>query len=162
MPLVDTMKDSRIHSARSGMMRARQKYWDAGRSRWLVYLFCISALLIAVSSCKSPEKPQEPEQPHQVTVRAIFYNHTQGLIGEKTYTGMSGQSLAIKVGDIAANNVDSQRIAVRKAGGGSSLGRLVGFSRNGEVSTIYPNSDSDFEVYLMNTTAKAKYQLIDE
>jgi len=102
-----------------------------------------------------------PIPPGPVTVNATFYNHTQGPLTSKAYSGISGQPLVIKISDIAAANVDSQRIAVRNAGSGSSLGQLVGFSRNGEVNTTYPNSNSDFDVFLMNTTAGANYQLID-
>ena len=99
--------------------------------------------------------------PGPVTVNATFYNHTQGVISEKTYSGISGQPLVIKISDIYASDVDSKRIAVRNAGSGSSLGALVGFSRNGEVNTTYPSSNSDFDVFLMNANAGANYQLID-
>ena len=105
--------------------------------------------------------PNSPDKPHPVTVRAMFYNHTQGPITEKIYSGMSGNPLLIKTSDISAGNVDQARIAVRRATSGSSLGALVGFSRNGEVSTTYPDNNSDFDVFLMNTSAGANYQLID-
>jgi hypothetical protein len=114
--------------------------------------------------CKSPtvpEPPPEPPTPTSVTVRATFFNHIQGPIGEKTYSGISGQSLVIKVSDVYASNVDSQRIAVREAGSSSGLGKFVGFSRNREVSTTYPKQNMDYDVFLMNTSAGADYQLID-
>jgi hypothetical protein len=113
--------------------------------------------------CKSPVEPEPPQPPTptSVTVRATFFNHTQGPIGEKTYSGISGQSLVIKVSDVYASNVDSQRIAVREAGSSSGLGKFVGFSRNSEVSTTYPKQSMDYDVFLMNTSAGADYQLID-
>jgi hypothetical protein len=113
--------------------------------------------------CKSPVEPEPPQPPTptSVAVRATFFNHTQGPIGEKTYSGISGQTLVIKVSDVYASNVDSQRIAVREAGSSSGLGKFVGFSRNREVSTTYPKQNMDYDVFLMNTSAGANYQLID-
>jgi len=123
-----------------------------------------AAVLLSVALggvvCKSPSETAPPP-PVTVTVRATFYNHTQGPLGEKVYSGISGQPLLIRVNDISASNIDSQRIAVRQAGAGSGLGPLVGFSRNGEVSTTYPSSSGNWEVYLMNTGAGADYSLID-
>jgi hypothetical protein len=124
------------------------------------------ALVIFISlgmGCGKHDNPITPPiPPGPVTVNATFYNHTQGPITSKAYSGISGQPLVIKISDIYASNVDSQRIAVRNAGSGSSLGALVGFSRNGEVNTAYPNNNADYDVFLMNTTAGASYQLIDE
>jgi len=63
--------------------------------------------------------------PGPVTVNATFYNHTQGVISEKTYSGISGQPLVIKISDVYASN-------------------------------------ADYDIFLMNTSAGANYQLIDE
>ena len=63
--------------------------------------------------------------PGPVTVNATFYNHTQGPLTNKAYSGISGQSLVIKISDVYASN-------------------------------------ADYDIFLMNTSAGANYQLIDE
>ena len=57
--------------------------------------------LIPIACKKTPFTPEPPPTPpHQVIVKVDFYNHTQGIIGEKTYSGMSSQpGLIIKVND---------------------------------------------------------------
>ena len=126
----------------------------------LIGATAMAAYIGAGFGCKNnPHGPDPPPGP--VTVNATFYNHTQGAITSKAYSGISGQPLVIKISDIYASNVDSQRIAVRNAGSGSSLGALVGFSRTGEVNTTYPNNNADYDIFLINTSAGANYQLID-
>ncbi len=49
------------------------------------------------TNCKGLTTPEPP--PHRVTVRATFFNHTKGVVGDKTYSGMSGSPLTIKVDD---------------------------------------------------------------
>jgi hypothetical protein len=114
--------------------------------------------------CKSPNGPEPPPPPTEVTVRATFFNHTQGAIGEKLYTGISGQPLVIRTSDVSAGNVDQSRIAVREAFSNGFLGKLIGFSRSGEVQTSFPSQSRDYNAFLMNLgpTTNADYLKVDE
>lgn len=135
-----------------------------------VSLALIASLLGYVlinSSCKdTPTTPKPPPTtPKDVVVNAYFRNHTQGGNYEKKYYGKSGEELIIKVSDVNVPNTDSKRIAVRKAANGGYLGELIGFSRNKEVKTTYPNQGMSYDVFLMNigpTTKSEHYQKIDD
>ena len=113
-------------------------------------------------ACKG--SPAEPEPlPTQVTLRATFFNHTKGSIGEKTYTGSSGSPLILKTSDVYASNVDQNRIVVREAANGGVLGKRIGYSRNGEVQATFPSQNRDYDVFLMNQgpTTSNDYAKID-
>jgi len=112
--------------------------------------------------CSNPTTPEPP--PVSVTVKAVFYNHTQGLLGEKTYNGMSRDPLTIKVSDLpSTEGVDQNRIAVRESANGGYLGEQKGFSKNKEVNIVFPNQSMTYDVYLMNhgPTGSRHYQKID-
>jgi hypothetical protein len=119
--------------------------------------------ILGSSACKGGSPNEPPPPPAEVTVRATFFNHTQGPIGEKLYTGISGQPLVIITSDISAGNVDQSRIAVREASSGF-LGKLVGFSRSGEVQTNFPSHNGDYHAFLMNLgpTTSNDYAKVDE
>ena len=130
-------------------------------------IFLTSYIGLTPIACKktptTPETPPTP--PHQVTVKVDFYNHTKGIIGEKTYTGMSSQpGLTIRVNDCPDNStVNQKRIAVRQENqGGRGLGKLINFSRTGETNTNFPEENTTYQAYLMNNTNNADYNLIDE
>ena len=112
--------------------------------------------LTPIACKKTPFTPEPPPTPpHQVIVKVDFYNHTQGIIGEKTYSGMSSQpGLIIKVNDCPnTSTVDSKRIAVRQEGQGGGLGKLINFSRTGETNTSFPEENTTtYQAYLMTIT----------
>jgi len=122
--------------------------------------------LTPIACKKTPFTPEPPPTPpHQVTVKVDFYNHTQGIIGEKTYTGMSSQpGLIIKINDCPnTSTIDPKRIALRQENQGGGLGKLINFSRTGETNTNFPEENTTtYQAYLMNNTNHADYNLIDE
>jgi hypothetical protein len=94
-----------------------------------------------------------------VNVRVVFYNHTQGPLGEKTYDGMSGDRLAITIRELGYSGIDSNRIVVRKAAAREAMGELLYFSKSGVAYLEYPDSNETWEAYLMNIGTD--YQLAD-
>ena len=128
-------------------------------------LFLAGYMTLAGMNCKSnPTTPDLPVPPHQITVKVDFYNHTQGIIGEKTYTGMSSQpGLIIRVNDCPnTSTIDPHRIAVRQESQTRGLGKLIMFSRTGETNTNFPEENTTYRAYLMNNTNNTDYNLIDE
>ena len=140
----------------------------------------IIIILCGIIACKKtptvpevPDKPDDPVIPTQVTVSATYVNHTEGAIGTKTFTGLSGESLTFKTTDLSFANiasnqitarivsVDSTRIVVRYAANGGDLGDFIGFSRQGEVTWTYPTQNTDIDIFLMNTSNNAPYEKID-
>ena len=107
-------------------------------------LFLAGYMTLAGMKCSNPTTPDIPVPPHQITVKVDFYNHTQGIIGEKTYTGMSSQpGLIIRVNDCPnTSTIDSKRIAVRQESQTIGLGKLVMFSRTGETNTDFPEENT--------------------
>jgi hypothetical protein len=95
-----------------------------------------------------------------VTVNITFFNHTQGELGQRTYSGLSGDGLTIRIGDLGFGGVDGRRIALRKAAGPSQMGSLVKFSNIGAVSAVLPSNNENWEAYLMN--AGSDYALVDD
>lgn len=132
-------------------------------SSYLLVAFLIISLT-SIPGCKksSPTTPAPPPaEPQDVTVTAKFFNHTKGYRGETTYTGKSGESLVIKVSDAGASDVDPDRIVLREPAYGGIIGEYVNFSREGEINTTFPSTDTIYDVILMNTSNGADYQDID-
>jgi hypothetical protein len=123
----------------------------------------LGSLPLIQARCKGTTEPEPPPPPAQdVTVSIKFYNHTQGELGEKSYSGKSGQSFGVSIGSLGYSGVDSGRVAVRKAATRDIMGALIGFSRTETISLQYPASDESWEAYLMNAGAQQHYQYIDE
>lgn len=123
---------------------------------------------VMLGNCKGspttpPPPPPPPPPPVRSNVLVRFFNHTQGYLGEKTYSGMSESPLEIKVSDCPdTSTVDSSRIAVRKAANGGWLGSLIELSRTGKLNVArFPREDAAYDAFLMNTTNGADYDLID-
>jgi hypothetical protein len=120
---------------------------------------CEFAAVLAIScvfllcACKGGA-PRNP-----VSVQVVFYNHTQGLLGEKTYDGVSGGRFTLVISELGFANVDPIRIAVRKSASRETMGELVQFSKTGSATVEFPNADATFEAYLMNSGSD--YQIID-
>lgn len=117
----------------------------------------ISSIPIIHSGCKGG--PADiPENP--VKVNVTFFNHTQGELGHRTYEGLGGENLSIKISDLGFSGVDGSKMAVRRATGTpESLGGVVGFSKTGAAIVSFPEKNEDWEAYLMN--AGADYELIE-
>ncbi len=125
-----------------------------------------AAGLVAMARCKGSTTPQPPEPPPpavRVNVLAKFFNHTQGHIGDREYSGLSDSPLVIKISDCPdISTVDPNRFAVREAAHGGWLGRLVEFSASGQLSLAkYPGQDMEYDIFLLNKTNNADYSLIE-
>lgn len=118
---------------------------------------------VVLGRCKGATTPDPEPPPVSVSVLVRFYNHTQGYIGEKVYSGLSDSPLAIRVDDCPdTRTVDSSRLAVREAAKGGWLGKHVEFSRTGQLSRAkFPKQDMEYDAFLMNITNGADYDLID-
>ncbi|MCX6567834.1 MAG: hypothetical protein NT147_02130 [Candidatus Aminicenantes bacterium] len=121
----------------------------------------LGSLPIIQARCKGTTE-SEPPPAQDVTVSIKFYNHTQGELGEKSYSGKSGQPFGVSIDSLGYSGVDTRRIAVRKAAARDTMGALVGFSRTGTIALQYPVGDESWEAYLMNAGAQQQYQYIDE
>jgi hypothetical protein len=119
----------------------------------------IGSLPIINSACKNSSTLPEPLA-HDVTVSVTFYNHTQGLLGEKAYQGKSNQSLDILVSELGFEGVD-RRIAVRQTAPRETMGNFVAFSRTGRINMKYPENNESWEAYIMNATNGTSYDMID-
>jgi hypothetical protein len=123
----------------------------------------LGSLPLIQARCKGTTEPEPPPPPaRDVTVSIKFYNHTQGELGEKSYSGKSGQSFGVSIGSLGYSGVDTGRIAVRKAAARDTMGALVGFSKTDTIALQYPAGDESWEAYLMNAGAQRKYQYIDD
>jgi hypothetical protein len=118
----------------------------------------LGSLPLVQSRCKGAT---EPEPVRDVTVTIKFYNHTQGELGEKSFSGKSGQPFGLSVSSLGYGGVDSLRLAVRKAAARDVMGALVGFTRTGALSLEYPAGDESWEAYLMNAGSQSPYGDID-
>jgi hypothetical protein len=123
----------------------------------------LGSLPLIQARCKGTTEPEPPPPPaRDVTISIKFYNHTQGELGEKSYSGKSGQPFGVSIGSLGYSGVDTGRIAVRKAATRDAMGALVGFSRTGTVALQYPATDESWEAYLMNAGPQQEYQYIDD
>ena len=124
-----------------------------------------AAGLAALAGCRGSSTPDTPEPPPSVKVRVLahFYNHTQGYIGDREYSGMSGSLLPIRIADSPeVSSVDPSRFSVRSASKGGWLGTRIEFSTTGQLNTaLFPGQDAEYDVFLMNKTNGADYSLID-
>jgi hypothetical protein len=118
----------------------------------------ISSIPLINSGCKGgPGSTRD-----LVKVDITYFNHTQGELGQKTYEGLSGEYLNIKVGSLGYSGVDRNRIAVRKATGNrETMGEFLRFSNTGETFPKFPENDENWEAYLMNSSSGAPYEVID-
>lgn len=121
----------------------------------------LGSLPLIQARCKGATEP-EPPPARDVTVSIKFYNHTQGELGEKSYSGKSGQPFVVSISSLGFSGIDTGRIAVRKAAARGTMGALVGYSRTGTATLQYPASDESWEAYLMNAGAQREYQYIDD
>jgi len=118
----------------------------------------LGSLPMINSGCKSATGPDEHKN---VTVTLKYYNHTQGPLGEKTYTSNGALDFTISIASLGYRGIDSQRIAVRKSAEWGTMGNCIGFSKTGQITLEYPASDEVWEVYLMNAGNNANYSLHD-
>lgn len=119
---------------------------------------------VVIGRCKGTTTPDpEPPPPDPVEVRVRFYNHTQGYLGEKAYTGQAGTPLTVSVADCPdTTTVHPNRLAVREAVSNGWLGKLVEYSRTGQLLYAnFPSRDSQYDAFLMNKINGADYDLID-
>ena len=128
--------------------------WKYRRIWSLVVTIIVYPSLFLFDSCKGGT-PREP-----VSVRVLFYNHTQGPLGEKTYDGLSGENFTIAINSLGYSGIDPNRIVVRKSASREVMGTLIRFTKSGTISLEYPGTDETWEAYLMN--GGADYQLIDD
>jgi len=129
-------------------------------------LTALGSLPLINSGCKGSTTPQTPPPPPppaiDVSVKITFYNHTQGLLGEKTYNGKSNEGISLVINQLGFSGIDPLRIAVRKATGTLAMGDYRGFSKSGTMSISYPQQNEEWEAYLMNAGAGTDYQWIDQ
>jgi hypothetical protein len=113
--------------------------------------------------CKGSTTPDPEPPPVAVDVLVKFYNHTQGYLGEKVYSGQSGSPLVIKVADCPdINTVDPNRLAVRETANGGWLGKYVEYSKTGQLTAAkFPKKVAIYDAFMMNITNGADYDLID-
>lgn len=120
----------------------------------------LGSLPLISSGCKKGvETPDVRVQDVSVTI--IFYNHSQGILGEQTYRGKSNESLTLSISQLGFTNVDPLRIAVRISIDREFMGGLMGFSKTGSITIKYPAKNDVWEAYLMNSGGKARYEFID-
>ncbi|HJX05892.1 MAG TPA: hypothetical protein VJ461_04215 [Candidatus Nanoarchaeia archaeon] len=109
--------------------------------------------------CKSSTGPEPPEPvPVQVTLNFEVYNHIQGYKNQLTKTAMSGEPVAIRVGELGVSGVDQDRIAVKEDG----FGKLVKFSNTGEAIFTAPKQSMNYDVILFNAYPGVNYNWMDE
>jgi hypothetical protein len=94
-----------------------------------------------------------------VNVQVVFFNHTQGPLGEKSYQGLSGESFTITISGLGYAEIDPDRIVVRKSAARETMGEFLRFSTSGSATLEYPEADETWEAYLMN--GGTDYQLLD-
>jgi len=118
---------------------------------------------VLLGRCKGSTTPDPEPPPLAVDVLVRFYNHTQGYIGEKVYSGLSGSPLAIKVSDCPdISTVNPHLIAVREPINNGWLGRYIEYSWTGELfSTKYPKQNAEYAAFLMNSTHGTDYIILD-
>jgi len=146
---------------KEGKLNRRDFLKLTGKGAGLTTLF----FLLNTQGCKSPNSPNVPNgptTPTTVKVKANIYNHTQGYIGEKTYTGTSGALLPLKANEITSTNTDPDRITARYATTEGNLGTIIGASQIGTVNWSYPNQDTTIEIFLMNSSNNAPYEEMDK
>jgi hypothetical protein len=112
------------------------------------------------STTPEPPPPPPPPPPQDVTVTIKFYNHTQGPLDEKQYTGKSDGGFSLDIGQLGFNGVYPMRIAVRKADNVETMGSFVDFSKAGSIYLNYPENNESWEAYLMNSRENT-YELFD-
>jgi hypothetical protein len=74
---------------------------------------------------------------------------------------MSENQVTIKISDLKPTGVDLERIAIRQ----ENFGNLIVFSRTGEASFTAPKQNTNYDIFLMNTSGMTKsehYQKIDD
>lgn len=126
-----------------------------------------AAGITILGNCKggptTPDPQPPPPPPVRSNVLVKFYNHTQGYLGERTYSGMSDQTLEIKVSDCPnTSTVNPNLIAVRQAITNGWLGDYVEFSWTGKLNFAkFPRQDSEYNAFLMNNTNGADYDVLE-
>jgi len=124
------------------------------------------ASLITGMKCSNPTTPDIPVSPVPVTLQFDVYNHTQGLQASFTKNNVTSEtSVILNIADIMSTygvtGVDNRRIAIRQG----NFGGLIVFSRTGEASFTAPRQNTDYDIYLMNTSGMTKnrhYQKVDD
>ena len=138
---------------RQGRMGRRDFLEIAARTAGII---SIGSIPLINSACKN--SPAGPELPVPVTLQFDVYNHLQGYRASFTRNTTSGQNVNIKISECGANDVDSERIAVRQ----DNFGKLEVFSRTGEAAFTAPRQNLNYDVILFNSTNNAPYQRMDD
>ena len=123
----------------------------------LIFVFCLCLSLLLCKK-KTPFEPETPEPSVQVTLSFKIYNHTQGLIKNYTKKATAGEGAYIRISELEVSGVDDKRIVIRE----ENFGEFVEFSRLSEAAFIAPQADKNYDIYLMNASNGADYNIIDE
>lgn len=111
------------------------------------------ASLPLLDSCKGggSTTPEPPPSPVPVNLQFKIYNHTQGLRGSFSKSGVqSGTALSLGASTLAAEHgiadVDTTRIAIR----GENFGSLGVYKRADFATLIVPRIDTNYDIFLFN------------
>lgn len=125
-----------------------------------LYIACIliTAILAASASAADEHKPK----PVNVTLEFDVYNSTKGKqSGFKRKAG-DRKKITIKIAELGVPDVDPGRIVVRERHRDGKIGKLVTFSKTGEVALKVPDRDASYDIFLVNSSNQANYDCLDD
>jgi hypothetical protein len=123
-------------------------------------LFCMVFFLVVCRTTQ--DEPPVPlsgtsRSPTKVILSFDVFNHTQGLLAEFSRKAKAGEILRFKISEFGVDGIDQRRIVIREG----RLGPRVAFGKLGECEFVSPEQDTDYTIYLMNSSSGAEYRAVD-
>ena len=100
-------------------------------------------------------KKDDPQPPAQdVTLNIDVYNHTKAkLIDDYKITAKAGSIVNLTKAMLNVNGVKNEYLILRKLHSGETPGAFVADTNSGTLAVTVPNSNTDYDLFLLNDSA---------
>lgn len=125
------------------------------------YLYIACILVISILAASAPAAIEHKPKPVNVTLEFDVYNSTKGKQSSFKENVQERKKITIRIDKLGVPDVDLRRIVVRERHRDGKIGKLVTFSRTGEVALKVPDSDASYDIFLVNNSNKVNYDCLD-